>query len=45
MITNNPMQLKAFIKKESSRETYFRAARHAEIYAGAAAGTNFSVKV
>ena len=34
MITKNPMQLKAFIKKKAAGKEYFCPARHAELYAG-----------
>ena len=45
MITRNPMQLKAFIKKKGSREKYFCTTCHAELHVGEAAGKNFSVNI
>ena len=45
MITKNPMQLKTYIQKESRRETHFRAACNAELYAGKTAGTYFPFTV
>ncbi len=44
MITKNPMQLKAIIKKKSVEKT-FPPARHAELHAGKTLGTYFVIKI
>ena len=41
MITKNPMQLKAFIKKKAAEKKYLGPTCHAELYVGTLAGKNF----
>lgn len=45
MITRNPMQLKAFIKKKAAEKNISPQLVMQKLYVGKAAGTNFPFKI
>lgn len=45
MKTKNPMQLKAFIKKEVSRKKHFSTVGYAKLYDGKDPGENFRFRI